>query len=222
MKYVGYYRLSKRSRNGENFSLESQKQAVAKYLETLPSAELIGEFHEIESGTRDDRPQLAASIKLCKAQQATLVIAAMSRLTRNLSFLLYLRSSALNFVCLDALYCDSFTISILALVAQKEREQISARTKAGLVIALQKGKKLGNPAPADAWAKALATIRERKRLFADSAAKAIEEIMSTGVTNMSRIADYLNKRGEPTRRGGKWNTTGVSRILAQKGITLKT
>jgi DNA invertase Pin-like site-specific DNA recombinase len=42
-------------------------------------------------------------------------------------------------------HADNFTIGILAMLAQKEREMISARTKDALAAANARGAKLGKP-----------------------------------------------------------------------------
>jgi len=48
---------------------------------------LIGEFTEIESGKRDERPELEKALTICKRQKAKLVIAKLDRLSRNLAFI---------------------------------------------------------------------------------------------------------------------------------------
>ncbi|TAK96423.1 MAG: hypothetical protein EPO07_14590 [Verrucomicrobia bacterium] len=91
---------------------------------------------------------------------------------------------------------------------------ISERTKAGLAVARSRGVVLGNPHPAKALSKARRAIQRRKLEFAESALKNIREIQGTGIVSLNRIADCLNRRGEPTRRGGKWTATAVKRVLA--------
>lgn len=193
--------------------MEAQRDAVNRYLSSV-TGELIASFEEKESGANNDRAELASALKLSKAKGATLIIAKLDRLSRNAAFLLQLQDSGVAFLCCDMPSADRFTIGILALVAQRERELISQRTKAGLAVAKARGVKLGCPVAASAWKRAATAIQERKHAFAASALKNIEEIQSTGIESLNRIADCMNKRGEPTARGGVWTAKAVSRVLA--------
>ena len=193
--------------------MEAQKEAVRRYLASL-ECELLGNFEEVESGSKNDRPQLTAAIKMAKEQKAILVIAKLDRISRNAAFLIQLQSSGIDFVACDMPNADKFTVGILALVAQRERELISQRTKAGLSVAKARGAVLGNPNAAVAWQKAKQAIQNQKAEFAKAAIKSIREIQSTGIQSLNRIADCLNKRGEQTPRGGKWTATAVKRIIA--------
>jgi len=211
MKFVAYYRVST---TRQDYGIEAQKEAVSRYLASAPG-ELIGSFEERESGANNNRPQLAEAIALAKAKRATLIIAKLDRLSRNASFLMSLQDSSLDFVCCDMPNADKFTIGILALVAQRERELISQRTIAGLAVAKAQGVALGNPKLAEARPNALMAVQTQKKAFAESMLKQIAEIQSTGISSLNRIADCLNKRGEKTaRNGGRFTATTVKRILA--------
>ena len=212
-KFVAYYRVSTDKQGLNGNGIEAQKQAVARYLASL-DCELMGTFEEVESGANNKRPELAAAIQMAKSKKAVLVIAKLDRLTRNAAFLLQLQDSGIDFVACDMPNADKLSVGIIALLAQRERQLISERTKAGLAVAKQRGAKLGNPHAAKAWAKAVHAIKERKQEFAEIAIKSIREIQGTGIESLSRIADCLNKRGEKTPRGGKWTGTAVKRVIA--------
>lgn len=215
MKYfVSYCRVSTQKQGLDGYGMAGQKDAVNKYIASLDNAELIASFEEVESGANNDRPQLAAAIQLAKSRKATLCIAKLDRISRNASFLMQLQDSGCEFVCTDMPSADRFTVSILACVAQRERELISSRTKSGLKIAKERGVILGSPKILEARLIGQKVIQERKLLFAASAIEFIREIQSTGIQSLSRIADCLNKRGEKTPRGGRWTATAVSRVLA--------
>ena len=111
---------------------------------------MLAEFAEVESGKRANREELMKAIALCRKQKATLVIAKLDRLARNAAFLLNLRDSGVDFVAVDMPHADKFTVGIMALVAEKERDLISQRTKDGLAAAKRRGIRLGNPNPAEA------------------------------------------------------------------------
>ncbi len=212
MKFVSYYRVSTERQGIQGHGIEAQRQAVKRYLGSL-ECELLGTFEEVESGANNHRPQLAAAIKLAKSRKAVLIIAKLDRLSRNAAFLLQLQDSGVDFIACDMPNADRLSIGIIALLAQRERELISERTKAGLAVAKSRGARLGNPKPADSLIKASQAIQEKKGLFVIQIRKIIEEIQSTGVRSLSKIAECLNKRGEKTRRGGIWTATAVKRVI---------
>ena len=213
MKFVAYYRVSTARQGLEGYGIQAQKDAVARYLASL-DCELLGSFEEVESGANNQRPKLGAAIQMAKAKKAVLVISKLDRLGRSASFLLQLQESGVDFVACDMPSCDKFSVGILALIAQRERELISERTKAGLAVAKQRGIKLGNPNAATALEKAGAAIQQRKQQFAKQTLKIIQEVQSTGITSLMGIADCLNKRGERTARNGRWTAKAVKRVLA--------
>jgi len=212
-KFVAYYRVSTDKQGLQGNGMESQKQSVARYLNSL-ECELLASFEEVESGANNKRPQLALAIQMAKSRKAILIISKLDRLGRNAAFLLQLQDSGIDFVACDMPNADKLSIGIIALLAQRERQLISERTKAGLAVAKQRGAALGNPNAARAWTKAVHAIKQGKQEFAKSALKTIREIQETGVDTLAKIADCLNKRGEKTARGGTWTATAVKRVLA--------
>ena len=112
--------------------LAAQRMAVQGYLATQEGAELVAEFTEIESGKKKNRPELAEALKLCKRQKATLIIAKLDRLARNVHFISGLMESRGDFQACDNPYANRLMVHMLAAVAEHEREMISQRTKEGL------------------------------------------------------------------------------------------
>jgi len=108
---------------------------------------LVAEFTETESGKRNDRPQLAEALAVCKKQKAKLVIAKLDRLARNVAFISNLMESGVDFVAVDMPDANRLTVHILAAVAEHEREMISQRTKAALQAAKKRGVKTWLPKP---------------------------------------------------------------------------
>ena len=104
---------------------------------------MFGDFTEIESGKRSDRPELEKALEACRRHKAKLVIAKLDRLSRNLAFIATLMESSVEFVAVDNPHASKLTVHILAAVAQHEREMISERTKAALQAAKARGKRLG-------------------------------------------------------------------------------
>jgi DNA invertase Pin-like site-specific DNA recombinase len=145
-RYIIYYRISTDKQGRSGLGLEAQRRDIEAYLLTRGNA--FAEFTEVESGKHHkNRPQLLAAIELCRRQRATLLIARLDRLARNVVFIASLMESGIEFVAVDMPHASKFTIHILAAVAEHEREIISKRTKDALAAANARGRKLGSPDP---------------------------------------------------------------------------
>jgi DNA invertase Pin-like site-specific DNA recombinase len=142
-KYVAYYRVSTQKQGISGLGLEAQRTDVSRFISK--GGELVAEYQDIESGKKNDRPNLIQAIAECKKQKATLLIAKLDRLSRNAAFIFTLRDSKVDFVCADMPNANSITIGIMAVLAQDERERTSLRTKAALAELKKQGKKLGSP-----------------------------------------------------------------------------
>jgi len=145
-RFVSYYRVSTDKQGKSGLGLDAQRRAVQQYLNG-GTWSLIGEFTEIESGKRNERPELAKALAACKRQKAKLVIAKLDRLSRNLAFIATLMDSGVEFIAVDNPHANKLTVHILAAVAQHEREVIAQRTKDALQAAKARGVVLGNPSP---------------------------------------------------------------------------
>ena len=128
-KWVSYLRVSTDRQGQSGLGLEAQRKAVLDFLNG-GQWKLAEEFVEVESGKRNNRPQLAAALAACKRLKARLVVAKLDRLARNVAFISRLMESGIEFVAADMPFANKLTIHILAAVAEHEREAISARTKA--------------------------------------------------------------------------------------------
>lgn len=182
--------------------------------------ELVAEFTEVESGKRDDRPELLAAMKRADLVGARLLVGKLDRLSRDLHFITSLQKSKVDFVVCDLPGCDSFTINIYGALAQREREMISSRTKAGLAAAQARGVTLGtnNLKPElvkEASSKGVKVIKQNADKFA---AKVLPVILAMQKDDKSlrAIANELDSLGVQTARGGRWTPTAVKNVLARK------
>jgi len=112
MKHVAYYRVSTALQGRSGLGLEGQKRAVAEYLNG-GDWKIVGEFTEVESGKRADRPELAKALAMCRLHGARLVIAKLDRLSRNAHFLLGLKESGVDFVAADMPNANRLTVGIM-------------------------------------------------------------------------------------------------------------
>jgi DNA invertase Pin-like site-specific DNA recombinase len=220
-KFVAYYRISTARQGRSGLGLDAQRKAVADFLGSQ-RRELVGEFTEIENGKRDDRPELARALRLAKVMGAQLIVAKLDRLSRNAAFLLTLRDSGVPFVAADMPEANTLTIGILVVVAQAEREAITARTRAALAAAKARGLVLGNPNGAAALRRAgrgnraaVSVIRARARQRAADLADTLADIEAAGIVSNNAIADELNRLDIPTARGGRWHDVSVGRLRAR-------
>lgn len=129
-KFIAYYRVSTQKQGQSGLGLAAQKSSVKGYV--TGDAEVISEYREVESGTRNNRSQLNRALAECEETGATLLIAKLDRLSRNASFILRLRDSKVNFIAVDNPDINNLTVGILALVAQDEAERISSRVTSAL------------------------------------------------------------------------------------------
>jgi DNA invertase Pin-like site-specific DNA recombinase len=215
-KFVAYYRVSTERQGRSGLGLEAQRKAVEDYLNG-GSWTLAAEFVEVESGKRSDRPELTRALAACRRLGATLVIAKLDRLSRNVAFVSNLMEAGVEFIAVDFPQANRLTIHILAAVAEHEREMISARTKAALAAAKARGVKLGNPnITAEVQAKGalagLAVRRQKATARAADLRPIIDGIKATSATSLRAIAAELDARGVPAPRGGRWSATAVMRV----------
>jgi DNA invertase Pin-like site-specific DNA recombinase len=201
--------------------LEAQREAVSRHVASAGGV-IVAEFQEIESGKKNDRPQIAAALAACRLRRATLVIAKLDRLARNVFFISSLMESGVEFVACDNPHATRLTIHILAAVAEHEREMISTRTVAALAAAKARGIKLGNPnlKPGDRWGARNARRVRTDTAIAHAAAVLpyIEAARAAGCSSLGELARALTARGIDTPAGGKqWNASQVKRILKRAG-----
>lgn len=221
MRIVTYTRVSTKRQGASGLGLEAQQAAIVAYAASN-AAEIVGSFTEVESGRKNDRPELVKAMRLARVMGARLVIAKLDRLSRNAAFLLNLRDAGVDFVCCDNPHATPLTIGVLALVAEEEARAISARTKAALVAAKARGTKLGNPNGAEALRRAAqgnAASRAAMTAKADRRAAdlvdVLEDLERAGFVTLQAVAAEMNRRGIRTARGGVWYASSVSNLRAR-------
>src|SRR6185437_13573983 len=192
------YRVSTERQGRSGLGLDAQRTAVLDYLNG-GGWKLLGEFTEVETGKGRNalarRPQLRAALEACRKQKATLLIAKLDRLARNVHFVSGLMESGVEFVAVDMPMANRLTVHILAAVAEHEREMISQRTKAALAAARIRGVRLGNRTNiALAQANSRAARSKASGQFVDNAFPIIRQIQSTGLSTLKETASALNAR----------------------------
>lgn len=208
-RFVSYLRVSTDKQGERGLGMEAQREAVTRYVQAF-GGELLTEFVEVESGRRNDRPELQAALERCHQKRAVLVIARLDRLARNLAFISRLLDSGVELVCCDMPDANRLTLHILAAVAEHESELISTRTKAALQAAKARGIQLGNPRP-DLTA-ATAAASEKATIFRKGILPYLHTLRGQGLT-LRQIAAELNARHIPPARGQRWYPSTISMFL---------
>ena len=218
-RFVAYYRVSTDKQGRSGLGLEAQREAVSRHVASAAGV-VVDEFEEIESGKKNDRPKIAAALGACRARRATLVIAKLDRLARNVAFVSNLMESDVDFVACDNPFATRLTIHILAAVAEHEREMISKRTIDALAAAKARGVKLGNPnlqrrSGTRALAALATAVRSRHSAeHADAVRPYIDAARKAGCTSLGQLAAALTARGVDTPSGGRqWSRAQVLRIV---------
>jgi DNA invertase Pin-like site-specific DNA recombinase len=204
--FVAYYRVSTDRQGKSGLGLEAQRAAVVRYLAGIGGI-LLAEHTEVETGRRNDRPELQKALAACRKHKARLVIAKLDRLSRNVAFIATMMDSGVEFVACDNPHETRLTLHILAAVAEHEREMISARTKAALQAAKARGVRLGRNAERLAPANRTAALDHANQIK-----DVLAELAGSGMS-ARQIAAELTARGIPTARGGHWHPQNVIRAM---------
>lgn len=215
-KFIAYYRVSTPKQGQSGLGLEAQKQAVSNYLNG-GDWKLINEFTEVETGkgadALDRRPELKAAIDACRKQKATLIIAKLDRLARNVHFVSGLLETGVEFVCADMPQANKVMLQMYSVMAEWERDQISSRTKVALTAAKARGVVLG----AAGAANLKPNIEQRQQAAAEFAGKlrgVIEGMKARGLSQRA-ICGELNRLGVKTAKGGQWTQVQLQRVVAR-------
>jgi DNA invertase Pin-like site-specific DNA recombinase len=226
--YVAYMRVSTDKQGRSGLGLEAQEAAINAHLRAGDRL-LLPPFIETESGRKADRPKLTEALAKCRKTGATLLVAKLDRLSRNVVFLRTLIDSGVDVVFCDLPHIPAgamgrFLLTQMASVAELEAGLVSERTKAALAAAKARGVTLGGdrgyrPTTAPDWTKGVPAASAARSQRADHAAHAvvplIEDIRQQGVSSLSGIAAALAERGVLAPRGGHWTATAVRRVLAR-------
>jgi DNA invertase Pin-like site-specific DNA recombinase len=204
--YIAYLRVSMKKQELSGLSLEWQESAVKKYIEQTGGV-LQSQYQETETGTRKrKRIEIYKALSECERTGATLIVAKLDRLSRDVQFIASLLNSKVKFICLDIPEANETTIYIMSAIAQQEAKRIRERIVNALSAKRNRGETLGN----------LANFKGKERVGIDNSVvirmelakvrneKAVELIRDfrndAGYT-FDRIADKLNKQELKTQRG---------------------
>jgi DNA invertase Pin-like site-specific DNA recombinase len=215
-EFVSYLRVSTQKQGASGLGLDAQRASVENFVKASGGV-LIDEFREVETGKGSNalakRPTLKAALEFCRKKGATLVIAKLDRLARNVHFVSGLMESRVHFVACDMPEASELTIHIMAAFAEHEAKRVSERTKEALAIAKGRGVVLGAAGPANLKPNvemrqqvASATVERLRPLFDGMRARKLSQ--------RAMMAE-LNAIGITAPQGGAWGLTQIQRALAR-------
>lgn len=220
-KYVAYLRVSTQKQGFSGLGLEAQKEIIKNYLHTkIP----VAEFTEVESGRKTDRPKLKDALALCRTTGATLIVAKLDRLARNVSFLSNLLESDVDIIFCDFPQANKMVLHILAAISQYEAELTASRTKAALQAKKARGEKLGNPE--HLMDKHIQAIAKSNKTNSDKAknnpnnkrAVAFLKVMISQEKSLQEMTNILNNEGFVTAKGCRFVPATVKRIIKRYNL----
>lgn len=219
MHFVTYLRVSTDRQGRSGLGLEAQRKAVADHV--AGKGEIAAEYVEIESGKKNERPQLASALAEAKRIGAVLIIAKLDRLARNVAFIANLLESGVEIAAADMPEANRFLLHVMAAVAEHEAQAISDRTRAALAAAKARGVSLGWSMPGrteeqrQAARKGAACNVQKADRHAANVLPFVYQI-AAGDMSLRKIANELNARGIKTARGGLWYAATVRNIMARE------
>lgn len=216
-KYVIYQRVSTKQQGKSGLGLEAQQRDIEIFLErySLTPFEVLETFTEIESGKIDTRPLLQAAIALAKKQKATLLVAKLDRLSRDVEFVAgIIKRCDVKVACMPN--ADRFQLHIYAALAEQEREFISQRTKQALAVTKARGVRLGGLR--DITMRRNAALSEYTNAFAEKHRGILEGLVAQR-KSLRSMAAALNDSGLKTTTGREFTAVQVQRVIARLGLT---
>jgi len=220
--FVAYFRVSTQKQGRSGLGLEAQREAIGCCLE---GGEVIGEFVEVESGSKRNRPELAKALALCKETGAELIIAKLDRLSRDVRTIFELMDSAVKIKACDLPEFNTLTLGIFAAFAQYERERISERTAGALQAKRTRDGewRKSNLSP-ETRARAIET-NKRKARENENNRRALSLLASLEGRKMTlqALADTLNENGFRTAQGKGFTPHAVRllRMRLEKNTTVQ-
>ena len=226
MKYVVYYRVSTKKQEHSGLGLQAQRTIVENYLKNNIKV-VVAEFVEVETGKSANRPQLNNALECCKLNNATLIVAKLDRLARNLHFVTSLQNAGIDFVCCDMPTANRLTIHIISAIAENEAQLISTRTKQALAEKKKQGIQLGNPQNNGLTKENISkgcNVRKENALQNEANRKAgtLVIMMRKSGSKWSEIVLQLNQNGFKTRRNCSFDITAVKRLYNRYGLISNT
>ncbi len=219
--YVAYLRQSTKKQEISGLGIEAQREIIQKF---LGQKKPIAEFVETESGKKTDRPKLAEALELCRKTKATLIVAKLDRLSRNVAFTSKLLESDVEIKFCDFPEANRLVLHIIASIAEYEAGLISQRTKQSLKAKKARGVQLGKPENLTnnlerAIKNSRQTIHKKaKENPNNKRAVAMLKVLIGQELSLSDMARKLNEEGFVTSQGKIFTAWQVSVLIKRYNL----
>jgi DNA invertase Pin-like site-specific DNA recombinase len=209
-KAFGYCRVSTKRQGKSKLGLKHQER-ILRTFGSYHKLQLLGLFIEIASGRDNKRPILNKVLDLCKKFDAAVVVPSIDRFSRNAAFTLMHLEDGPELILANNPTADKFQKQILAVIAEKESDDIGNRTKGGLFETKQKGTKLGNANP---------VVQQKRRkawkCFVQKMKPKIKAYWGRGYTTVRKLTNVLNQNDVKTfRSNSQWHISTVHKLLKE-------
>ncbi|PWW37334.1 MULTISPECIES: recombinase family protein [Paenibacillus] len=219
MRVAGYIRVSTEEQAKEGYSLDAQREKLSNFCRSQDGWDLIDIYPEEGKSAKDlNRPELQRLLQDAEQKKFDVILVyRLDRLTRSVSDLydllktfeknnIMFRSSTEIYDTTTAM--GKLFITIVAAMAQWERENLSERVRFGMEELVRKGNWHGGPVPYGYnWEdKEMHSITDEFKVL-----KKLREIYMSG-EGLGSTAKKLNALGY-LRRGSNWSAQTVWYVL---------
>lgn len=216
--YISYLRVSTKMQGQSGLGLEAQRKTISDVIARNQGA-LLTEYIEVESGSRGKlhkRVKIQRAVQHCKETGATLIVAKLDRLARDVEFTMSVINSGIDVMFCDFPHSGKLVITIVSAVAEYEREMTSKRTKEALAAKKARGEKVGATNPD--WNKnghihGGQAMKDKMPYTRNRKMKGHIELLVAEGLNHKQIADRLNEQGFRTTNNRKFTNYTICRIL---------
>lgn len=220
MKVIGYVRVSTEEQAKEGVSLDSQRKKIELYAE-MNDMELVGIVADEGISAKSlHRPGVQRVLETARKKEVDgIVIYKLDRIFRNtIDALNTARELEKKGVALHSITekldtksaFGKFFFTLLASLAEMERNQIGERTSAAMQYKKSQGENTGN-VPFGYRLQADGVHIEADALEQEIKSR-MQELKAAGFS-LRAVADELNRQGFTTRRGTAWSHVYVHSIL---------
>ncbi|QQE75544.1 recombinase family protein [Brevibacillus composti] len=219
MRTAIYLRVSTEEQAAEGFSIAAQKERLLAYIQSQGWA-LAGVYTDEGVSAKDiHRAELRRLLADVRAGKIDIVLVyRLDRLTRSVLDLYQLlqvfEESNVRFKSCTEVY-DTTTaigrlfITLVAALAQWERENLGERVKLGMEQMARERKRPGGPPPYGY------TLKQGQLVPHPEEATVVQRMYQQYVAGSTpgQIAERANREGYRGKHGGKWSGSAVSRLL---------
>lgn len=216
MRFIAYYRVSTDKQGQSGLGLEAQRMICYTYVRSI-NAEIIAEFTDIESGSKNNRPELNNALAMLENENGSrLLVAKQCRLTRSVALMSSLLEKKVPLTIAESPEASIFELHIRAVLNEETRRQISVNTRNALMAAKARGVRLG--APAHILQEASYEGGRAQAKIKIAYALKIKPMFELAIANCGKpscrnIAKKLNELGVKTYSGSQWTAPNVSYYL---------